>query len=246
MLASRLRKSQVRVALGSHTMKPDRRRGLWLLPLLFLLPAVGAAQSFPPAAERQTELADPRDAGWFYRPERFESEKPGELLDLLGIAEGDTVADVGAGPGFFSLLAAERVGPSGKVLAVDIQSEMIEGLRMMARRTGRESIVPILGDVDDPKLPAGGVDHILLILAYHEFSHPAEMMRHIRAAMKHEARMLVVEYKAEDPDSRVEPLHKMSEARIVAEISAQGFRLERVIDIVPSQHVFVFRKTEAD
>ena len=214
-----------------------------MLPsLFFLLPAVYAAQSNPLDIERRTELVDPRDAGWFYRPERIESEKPEELLDFLGIEEGDVVADIGAGVGFFSLLAAERVGRTGKVFAVDVQREMIDGLRMMIEKVGDEHIVPVLGNVDDPKLPADSVDHVLIIISYHEFSHPVEMMRHIRKAMKRDAQMLIVEYKAEKPDSRVEPLHKMSEAEIMKEIPALGFRRDRVIDIIPSQHAFVFKK----
>ena len=109
-------------------MKPIRTATLLLFPLLCLLPAVGATQPRPLATERQTELVDPRDAGWFYRPDRVDSEKPEELLDLLGIEEGDIVADIGAGPGFFSLRAAERVGRTGKVLAVDVQPGMVDGL----------------------------------------------------------------------------------------------------------------------
>jgi len=227
-------------------MRPNRVNGLLLLPLLFLLPAVSAAQTSPPGIDRQTELVDPLDAAWFYRPERIENEKPEELLDLLGIEEGDVVADIGAGPGFFSLLAAERVGPTGKVLAVDVQPEMIDGLKMMMERFGHDNIVPILGDVDDPKLPVDSVDHVLLIISYHEFSHRVEMMRHIRKAMKRDGQMLIVEYKAENLDSRVQPLHRMSETEIMEEISALGFRRDRVIDIVPSQHIFVFKKTEVD
>jgi len=230
-------------------MRPNRKSGLLLLPLivllplLFLVPAVSAAQTNPPDIDRQTELVDPQTAAWFYRPERVENEKPEELLDLLGIEEGDVVADIGAGPGFFSLLAAERVGPTGKVLAVDVQQEMIDGLEMMIERFGHENIVPILGDVDDPKLPANSVDHVLIVISYHEWSHPVEMMRHIRNAMKDDGQMLIVEYKAEDLSSRVQPLHRMSEAEIMDEIPALGFRRDRVIDIIPSQHVFIFKKT---
>ena len=217
-----------------------------LLPLLFLLPAVYAAQSSPLGVARETELVDPRDAGWFYRSERIESEKPEELLDLLGMTEGDVVADIGAGGGFFSLRAAERVRRTGTVFAVDVQPEMIDGVRMMMKRFGYENIVPILGDIDDPKLPTNSVDHVLIVIAYHEFSHPVEMIRHIRNAMKRDGQMLLVEYKAETPDSRVHPLHKISEAEIMKDMPALGFRRDRVIDIVPSQHIFVFKKTEED
>ena len=227
-------------------MRADYTSGLLLLPLLFLLPAGYAAQSSPLGIERQTELVDPRDAGWFYRPERIESEKPEELLDLLGIKEGDVVADIGAGAGFFSLRAAERVGRTGKVLAVDVQPEMIDGLKMMMKKFGHENIVPILGNVNDPKLPADRVDHVLIVMAYHEFSHPVEMMRDVHNAMKRDGQMLIVEYKAETTDSRVDPLHKMSEAEIMQEMPALGFRRDRVIDMIPSQHVFVFKKTETD
>ena len=217
-----------------------------LLLLFLLLPAVSVAQSSSLAIERQTELVDTRTAAWFYRPERVESEKPEELLDLLGIKQGDVVADIGAGVGFFSLRAAERVGPTGKVLAVDVQPEMIDGLKMMMERFGHDNIVPILGDVDDPKLPADSVDHVLIVISYHEFSHPIAMMRQRRNAMKPDAQMLIVEYKAEDLSSRVAPLHKMSEAEIMTEITALGFRRDRVIDIIPTQHVFVFKKTGVD
>ena len=173
------------------TMRPNRTGGLLLLPLLFSLPAVSTAQSSPLGIERRTELVDPRDAGWFYRPERIESEKPEELLDLLGVEEGDVVADIGAGAGFFFLRAAERVGPTGKVLAVDVQPEMIDGLRMMMKKFGHDNIVLILGNVDDPKLPVDSVDHVLIVISYHEFSHPVEMMRHVREAMKRDGQMLI-------------------------------------------------------
>ena len=129
---------------------------------------------------------------------------------------------------------------------MDVQPEMIDGLRRMMEKFGHDNIVPILGNVDDPKLPADSVDHVLIVIAYHEFSHPVEMMRHVHTAMKRDAQMLVVEYKAETADSRVAPLHKMSEAEMMKEIPALGFRRDRVIDIIPSQHVFVFKKAEAD
>ena len=137
---------------------------------------------------------------------------------------------------------SSRCAP-GQVLAVDVQVEMVDGLKMMMEKFGHENILPILGHVDDPKLPADSVDHVLVVMAYHEFSHPVEMMRHVRRAMKRDAQMLLVEYKAEDPESRVAPLHEMSEAEIMTDLRALGFRRDRVITIIPSQHVFVFKKT---
>ena len=218
-------------------------RKSWLSSLLlacFSLPA--AAQPVRLPNGRQVELATPQEAWWFYRPERVETEKPEELLDVLGIKKGDVVADIGAGPGFFSLRAARHVGSTGKVFAVDVQQEMMDGLRRMAQKSGLENIVPILGSAGDPKLPANSVDEVLIIIAYHEFSHPAEMMHHIYTAMKPGAQMLIVEYKAEDPNSRVSPAHKMRATDILREISGFGFRLDKVIDMIPTQHIFIFRK----
>ncbi|HEY6346793.1 MAG TPA: methyltransferase domain-containing protein [Bryobacteraceae bacterium] len=222
-------------------MKSTRTSCLFPL-LLACFPLLGAAQPVPLQNGRQAELANPQEAWWFYRPERVESEKPEELLDVLGIKNGDVVADIGAGPGFFSLRAAEHVGPRGKVFAVDVQQEMIDGLRRMIQKSGLENIVPILGSVEDPKLPENSVDEALIIIAYHEFSHPAEMMHHVYTAMKQDARMLIVEYKAEDPDSRVSPAHKMRATDILSEISSFGFRLDKAIDMIPTQHVFIFKK----
>jgi len=221
-------------------MLTRKSRLLSLLFACFSLPA--AAQPVLLQNGRQVELANPQEAWWFYRPERVETEKPEQLLEVLGLKKGDVVADIGAGPGFFSLRAAQHVGPAGRIFAVDVQPEMIDGLRRMARKSGLENIVPILGSADDPKLPANSVDAVLLIIAYHEFSDPADMMHHIYAAMKPEARMLVVEYKAEDPNSRVSPAHKMTAADILKEISGFGFRLDKTIDMIPTQHVFIFRK----
>ena len=160
-----------------------RTGGVVLLPLFVLLPTVSASQPGPSANERHTELVDPRDAGWFYRPERVDSEKPEELLNLLGIDEGDVVADIGAGGGFFSLRVAARVGPTGRVLAVDVQPEMVDGLEMMIEKFGHDNIVPILGHVDDPKLPDGEVDWIILADVYHEMSDYEAMLAGMRASL---------------------------------------------------------------
>jgi len=208
--------------------------------LCLSLPLAAQQARLPEA--RQAELVDPHQAWWFLRPERADSEKPEALLDTLGLKAGDVVADIGAGPGFFSLRAARRVGPTGRVLAVDVQQDMIDGLRRMATQSGAENIVPILGDVDDPKLPDNSVDAALIVISYHEFSHPAEMMRHIHKAMKPDARLLIVEYKAEDPSSRVEAAHKMYERDIVKDLSTFGFRKDKVIDIISAQHVLIFRR----
>lgn len=218
-------------------------RKSWLFAvLLACISRPGAAQPVHLQNGREVELANPQEAWWFYRPERVQTEKPEELLDVLQIKRGDVVADIGAGPGFFSLRAAQHVGPAGKVFAVDVQQEMIDGLRRMREKSGLKNIIPILGSADDPKLPTNSVDEVLIIIAYHEFSHPAEMMHHIFTAMKPDAQMLIVEYKAEDPNSSVSAPHKMRGTDIIREISSFNFRLDKVLDMIPTQHVFIFRK----
>ena len=225
-------------------MHSTRARRLFAVLAALSLSLPGVAQPAPLQNRPSAGLADPEQAWWFYRPQRVESEKPEELLDILGIKEGDVVADIGAGPGFFSLRAARRVGPTGKVLAVDVQQEMIDGLQRMASQFAPGNIVPILGDVDNPRLAGNSVNVVLVVLAYHEFSHPVDMMRHIYDAMTRDARLLLVEYKAEDTSSQVDRAHRMSEIEILSEMSALGFSRVKVVDMIPAQHDFVFAKDD--
>ncbi len=180
-------------------------------------------------------------AGWLERPERDREEQPAELISALGLAEDATVADIGAGTGYFTFRLAEQV-PQGRVLAVDIQPEMLDLLNAGEAERGLTNVEPILGNIDDPKLPAGEVDLVLLVDAYHEFSHPREMMLGIVAGLKPGGRIALVEYRGEDATVPIKPLHKMTEAQAIKELEAAGLEHVETLDVLPTQHLMFFEK----
>jgi ubiquinone/menaquinone biosynthesis C-methylase UbiE len=182
-------------------------------------------------------------AGWLVRPEREAEEQPDKALDAIGVAPGSIVADVGAGNGYMTWRLAERVGPDGKVYANDIQPEMLELLRKNMQTRGLTNVETILGTQDDPKLPRGRLDLVLLVDVYHEFSEPQMMVRHIRDSLAPRGRMVLLEYRAEDPKVPIRPEHKMTVEQVKAEIEPEGFRLDRVIEKLPRQHILIFRRS---
>ena len=184
-------------------------------------------------------------AGWLERPAREREEKPTVLIDNLGLDEDSVVADIGAGTGYFTFRIAERV-PEGRVLAVDIQPEMLEFLNEGEAERGLDNVEPILGEIDDPKLPAGEVDLVLMVDAYHEFDHPREMMLGIVAGLKPGGRVALVEYRGEDPSIAIKPLHKMTEAQAIREMEAVGLEHVETIAALPIQHLMLFQKPAAE
>jgi SAM-dependent methyltransferase len=181
-------------------------------------------------------------AGWLERPEREKEEEPNRLLEALKLKPGDVVADIGAGSGYFTFRLAERVGPKGKVLAVDIQPEMLAIIRdrMKARKLG--NIEPILGTDTDPKLPTSAVDLILMVDVYHEFAYPWEMMEAMIRSLKPGGRLVFVEYRLEDPQVPIKLVHKMTEKQVRKEMEPHPVRWLETLDILPRQHVIVFKK----
>ena len=128
------------------------------------------------------------------------------------------------------------------MLAVDIQQEMLDLLRDAAAKRGVKNVEPVLGKVDDPNLPAGQVDVALMVDAYHEFDHPREMMEGIVKGLKPGGRVVLVEYRGEDPEVPIKPLHKMTEAQAKKEMAAVGLRHLKTHPDLPRQHVMVFQK----
>jgi SAM-dependent methyltransferase len=180
-------------------------------------------------------------AGWLERDTRETEERTDLLLDFLAGQGGDLVADIGAGTGYFAFPWAD-VLDGGRVLAVDIQPEMLAIIRERGAALGVDHVEPVRGTIEDPNLPAGQVDVVLIVDAYHEFSHPREMMAGIVRGLRPGGRLVLVEYRAEDPFVPIKDLHRMSEAQAILEVEQAGLEWVETQGFLPLQHVMVFRK----
>jgi len=218
-------------------------RLLRALPLLLAF-TLCAQDRHPITGRRYAGVMGTAGADWLVRPEREAEEQPDRALDLIGIAKGSAVADVGAGAGYITWRMAQRVGPGGKVYASDIQPEMLELLKRNMRQRKLENVETVLGAYDDPKLPANAIDLIILVDVYHEFSEPQQMLRGMRAALKPDGRLVLLEYRGEDPAVPIRPEHKMTVAQVKAELEPEGYRLDKLIDALPRQHILIFKKAQ--
>jgi ubiquinone/menaquinone biosynthesis C-methylase UbiE len=181
-------------------------------------------------------------APWLDRAERDREEDPDQAIRLLRIQRGSTIADVGAGSGNITIRLARAVGPMGKVYANDIQPGMLQILEKNIARAKLANVVPVLGTIDDPKLPAESIDLAIMVDVYHEFSEPQKMLQRLREAIKPGGRLVLLEYRAEDPDVPILRDHKMTKAQVKLEVEHEGFKQSRVFDDLPWQHLFVFTR----
>lgn len=181
-------------------------------------------------------------ADWLDRPEREQEEAPNLLIKSLKLRPGMVVADIGAGSGYFSFKMARLVGAKGKVMAVDIQPEMLDIIRSKSDAFRIRNVVPVLGRVDDPKLEPESVDLILMVDVYHEFDHPWEMTNAMVRALRPGGRLVFVEYRKEDPRVPIKESHKMSLAQIRKEMAIFPVTFVENIGVLPRQHIAVFRK----
>lgn len=180
-------------------------------------------------------------ASWLERPDRDAEEATSKLVEKLPLSPTDVVADIGAGTGYFAFRIAQRV-PQGKVLAVDIQQEMLD---VMARRIEQSSVANvelIKGQTDNPNLPAGTVDLILLVDVYHEFAFPYEMKQGMLTALKPGGKVVLIEYRGEDLSVPIKPLHKMTQKQARTEMESAGLVWVETLDFLPQQHFMVFEK----
>jgi precorrin-6B methylase 2 len=240
------------------------RTATWCGLVLGLTAAFGPAAD-PPAKPRYEQRADHdpdgtgrfylgreiaqvmgyQAAGWLERKERDKEEEPAKLLLALDLKPGMVVADVGAGSGFHSFLMAPLVGEKGKVLAVDIQPQMLALIREKAKKHKITNVEPVRGTDTDPKLPANGVDLILMVDVYHEFSHPYEMAEKMVAALKPGGRLVFVEFRLEDEKVPIKLVHKMSERQVVKEMEAfPQLKHTKTVGTLPWQHVIIFTKAD--
>jgi ubiquinone/menaquinone biosynthesis C-methylase UbiE len=183
-------------------------------------------------------------AAWLERDQREREERTDLLLEALALQPGMVVADIGAGTGYLSRRMAPLVTPGGKIIALDLQPEMVNFLQAGVKRLGLSQIEVKLGMVDDIKLPKNSIDMAIMVDVYHELAFPYEVMTSIMQALKPRGRIVFVEYKAEDTGIPIKPLHKMSEAQIKREASIFALEWERTASTLPWQHVVVFRKRQ--
>lgn len=183
-------------------------------------------------------------AGWLIRNNREQEEDGRRMLEALHVKPGQTVVDFGCGNGYHTLQLAKLVGETGRVLAVDIQPEMLRLLDARMESEGVPNVEPILSQQHDPCLPEAAADLILLVDVYHELSYPEEVLGGLRRALKPRGRVVLVEFRAEDPMVPIKPEHKMSKKQVLKELTPNGLRLVEEFDDLPWQHVMFFEASE--
>jgi ubiquinone/menaquinone biosynthesis C-methylase UbiE len=196
----------------------------------------------PISGRRFAPVMGYQGAEWLDRAERVSEEEPDIALDVLKIAKGSVVADVGAGSGYMTVKLSSRVGPTGKVYANDIQPEMLTMLRDRLSRMKITNVEPVLGTTTDPRLPANTLDLILMVDVYHELQQPQVMLQHMRQALKPGGRLVLLEYRKEDPSIPIKFEHKMSVTEARVELEAEGYTLTKVDETLPRQHILIFTR----
>ncbi|MDI9402790.1 MAG: class I SAM-dependent methyltransferase [Limnohabitans sp.] len=179
--------------------------------------------------------------GWLERPEREREERTDLLVSSMKLKPTDAVADIGAGSGYFTMRLAPLV-PEGVVYATDIQKEMLDIVTERALEENAHNVMPVLGEIDHCGLEPNSVDVVLFVDAYHEFSHPWEMMTSIVRALKPGGRVYLVEYRLEDPTVAIKERHKMSEIQAQREMEAVGLQFVENVRALPQQHILVFER----
>ena len=194
----------------------------------------------PVSGRRIAPVMGWQGAEWLERGEREQEEAPDEAIRLLQIPNGAAVADIGAGSGYITMLLAAAVGPAGRVFANDLQPQMLEILRRRLASQNVGNVTLVQGSVEDPNLPPASIDLALMVDVYHELSRPQAMLQKLRAALKPGGRLVLLEYRKEDPSIPIKFEHKMSIQEAKAELEAEGFRLAKVDESLPRQHILIF------
>jgi ubiquinone/menaquinone biosynthesis C-methylase UbiE len=205
-----------------------------------LLVAFLAQAAAAPPARQPAGVMSVHGASWLERESREAEQRPSEVFRAMGLKDGDVVADLGCGTGWFARRMARAVAPRGTVYAVDIQPEMLDLLRGYVAAERASGVAAVLGTETDPRLPAGGLDWILMVDVYHEFQKPEAMLEAIRRSLKPTGRVALVEYRLEgETAAHIRTEHRMSAAQVLAEWVPAGFRLVMQLEFLPTQHLFI-------
>jgi ubiquinone/menaquinone biosynthesis C-methylase UbiE len=234
------------------------RIGRWVVSLMFVIVLSLAGTIAPVGADdytvknpasdgigkiyMQREIAQVmghQGADWLERSGRNLEDRPQKAIELLGLKKTDTIADIGAGTGYFTFRIANQVA---KVYAVDVQPEMLALMAKRQSENGVENVERILGEPQDPHLPEGAIDLVLMADAYHEFEFPREMMQGIVRGLKPGGRVAQLEYKTENPLVLIKPLHKMTQGQARRELESVGLEFVENRRGLPQQHLLIFRK----
>ena len=216
-------------------------RNSLLIQILFAL-SLTAQAVHPITGRRIAPVMGMSGADWLDREEREREEQPEKALAALNLKPGMFVGDVGAGTGFYSIRMAKLVSPNGVVFANDIQMPMLDRLRKNAAAHNINNIETVLGTESNPNLPADTLDLVVMVDVYHELSRPQRMLDHIRDSLKPDGRLVLLEFRKEDPTVPIRPEHRMSVEEVKAEVTPEGYQFEKVVDTLPWQHIIFFRK----
>jgi precorrin-6B methylase 2/mono/diheme cytochrome c family protein len=226
-----------------HSLKPSYASRFSAAEIDGLVAYLRTLRSIPPSEPRErTRTIGPvsENDTFFNRPERDAEERTDALVTALEIRDGARVADIGAGTGYFTWRLAGHAGPTGKVIAVDIQQRMLAMAAATVKEHGLVNVDYVLGRESDPKLPERSLDMVFIAYSYHEFSQPEKIMEAVRRSLKPAGRLVIVEYAKESKLAPASTLHKMSFDEIRNEIEPLGFDLERILDFLPMQHGLIF------
>ena len=211
-----------------------------LAQLLLSLQLLQAASALPPERKPAAVMTF-HGAAWLEREDREAEQRPAEVIRAMGLRNGDVVADLGCGTGWFARRMAKVVAPKGKVYAVDIQPEMLDLLRGFVQKEEITNVEPVLGTATDMNVPPGSLDWVLMVDVYHEFQQPKAMLEAIRRSLKPKGEVALVEYRLEGTSAaHIRTEHRMSVDQVKAEWLPAGFRLVRKLDFLPTQYLFVF------
>jgi ubiquinone/menaquinone biosynthesis C-methylase UbiE len=206
-------------------------------------------QQFPQSAEGTGRVFMGREiahvmgyqgAGWLERENREKEERTDLLIQLLQIKKGMVIADIGAGTGYLSRRMSEMVGTNGVIYAVDVQPEMMGKIKLLAKK--HINIQPVLSQVDDVKLAENSIDMAIMVDVYHELEYPFETIQSVLKALKPQAQLILVEYRAEDYKVKIKEIHKMTESQIIKELTAHPLKWQKTIHSLPLQHIVIFTK----
>jgi ubiquinone/menaquinone biosynthesis C-methylase UbiE len=221
-------------------------RALVLVVRVVALVAIAAGLSYaqathPISGRPIAHVMGHEGAPWLERPEREAEEAPRKAITALQLRPGQAIADIGAGSGYYTMLLSAAVGPRGRVYASDIQPEMLALIRQKVEKRRLSNVELLLGTATESRLPDGAIDLALMVDVYHELSQPQAFLQSLKRAFKPNGRLVLIEFRKEDASVPIRAEHKMSVREARMELEAEGYRFERVIDVLPWQHILVFR-----